>query len=152
MEFLYCLIYLLFISVFIYVIGRIYPRKYIFENAFPFNSFAFEKQGKIYDKINIKKWKTKLPDASLVMCKIFPKHILKKRIDKKTCIPLLIKETCVAEATHFFACIFGFGCTYIWRKNGGFILSVAYAIANIPFILIQRYNRPRLKRALIKFI
>ena len=48
------LIYLLLISVFIYVIGRIYPRKYIFENAFPFNSFAFERQGKIYDKINIK--------------------------------------------------------------------------------------------------
>ena len=145
---LYCIIYLATISVVIYVVGRIYPRKLIFENAFPFKSFSFEKNGLIYEKIKIKKWKTKLPDASLFFNKLFPRYVMKKRIKKRSSIPALIKETCIAESTHLIACILGFGCVKIWKKRGGFIISLLYCVFNIPFILIQRYNRPRLKRTL----
>lgn len=149
MQLIYCLIYLFSISVIIYVVGRFFPRKWIYENRFPFKSFKFEQQGKIYDKLKIKKWKTKLPDASLIFHKIVA-IIPKKRIDdnKKDNIPVLIKETCIAESNHFFAAILGFFCVKIWHNTGGIIVSVCFAFANIPFILIQRYNRPRLMRAL----
>ncbi|MBE5749233.1 MAG: glycosyl-4,4'-diaponeurosporenoate acyltransferase [Clostridiales bacterium] len=148
MPFVYCLIYLISISLIIYVIGRIYPRKWIKENSFPFKSFKFEKHGKIYDKLKIKKWKTKLPDFSLIMHKIISK-IPKKRIEntQNANLKILIKETCIAEATHFFAMIFGFLCVKIWYKFG-IIISTVFAALNVPFILIQRYNRPRLIRAL----
>ena len=147
MNLLHCLIYLASISIIIYVIGRIYPRKLVFENAFPFKSFSFEKDGLIYEKLKIKKWKTKLPDASLFFNKLFPRRIMKKRIEKISNIPALIKETCIAEATHLAACILGLGCVKIWKKRGGLVISLLYCVCNVPFILIQRYNRPRLKKS-----
>ena len=82
-KFIYWLAYMLAITVGIYVIGRIFPRKWIKEDKFPFRSFAFEKNGKIYDKIKIKKWKTKWPDASMVIHKIIP-QIPVKRFDDKS--------------------------------------------------------------------
>ena len=150
MDFLNCVVYLLIISVSVYFFGRIFPRKWINEEAFPFCEFAFEKGGKIYNKIHIKEWKTKLPDASLIMGKIFPKFVPTKRMDgnSKNKIPVLIKETCVAEGTHFLVALFGFYCHKIWRGGGGLIVGILFFILNLPFILIQRYNRPRLKRAL----
>lgn len=149
MEYLYCVIYLVSISLIVWFIGRIFPRKWIRENAFPFRSFAFEKGGKIYEKIKIRKWKTKFPDASVLLHKII-KKIPIKRMENRSAnkVSILIKESCVAEATHVIALVLGFVCLRIKRGFGGAILSILYALPNIPPILIQRYNRPRLKKAL----
>ena len=146
----YCLIYVIVLSIVIFLIGRIYPRKWIKENAFPFTSFKFEKNGKVYEKIKIKKWKTVFPDFSYLITKILPNFMPRKRIDKdpKTKIPVLIKESCVAESTHFIAIILGLFCITIYPKLGGIITYIVYALLNVPPILIQRYNRPRLKTAL----
>lgn len=45
-------------------------------------------------------------------------------------------------------CIMGLGCPLIWKSIGGWILFALYLLGNIPFILIQRYNRPKLVRLL----
>ena len=43
------------------------------------------------------------------------------------------------------------GLLKIWRGPGGVILTVIYIVfGNLPFLLIQRYNRPRLQRLLEK--
>lgn len=146
MDFLFCILYLVVMSVVVFLVGRFFPRKWIKEEKFPFKSFKFEKQGKIYEKLKIKKWKTRLPDASLILNKIFRKRMPVKRIRdlKKSSANVLVKETCVAEATHFWAGILGFLCVKIWKSAGGYIISAAYFLLNVPFILIQRYNRPRL--------
>ena len=60
----------------------------------------------------------------------------------------MIKETCIAEAAHLALMIMGFGCASIWEGKGGVVISIVYFIVNIPFVLIQRYNRPRLRRIL----
>lgn len=148
MGFFRCVIYLAVTSVTIFLCGRFYPRKWIFEDSFPYKSFSFEKEGSVYDKIKIRRWKTKWPDASMVFYRLFPKHYPKKRIENGNVekIPVLIKESCVAETTHVIASILGFGCIYIWRGAGGIIMSVLYLIPNIPPVIIQRYNRPRLKK------
>lgn len=148
-KFSYWLLYLLSLTVVIYVIGRIFPRKWIKEDKFPFRSFGFEKEGKIYDKIKIKKWKAKWPDASRIIHKIIP-IIPVKRFDDKSPekVKVLLEESCVAETTHVVAFVFGFFALFFWMSVLGVILTILYELVNIPPILIQRYNRPRLMRAL----
>lgn len=147
MQFLKTIHYILCVSIAVFILGRVFPRKWIFEDRFPFKSFEFEKGGRIYNKIGIMKWKTKLPDASVIITKIIPKFMPRKRIDQDNQIPILIKETCVAEATHVLVSFLGFGCVFIWNGIGGWIVSIAFLLFNIPFIIIQRFNRPRLIRA-----
>ena len=146
MKFLYCILYLIVSGIVIFLIGRIFPRKWIKYNKFPFKSFKLENNGIIYNKLKIKKWKTKLPDASVIICKFIPKFMPIKRIktNKKEEIEVLVKETCVAESTHFIAALTGFFCVRIWKSLGGWIISFIYLIWNYLFIMIQRYNRPRL--------
>lgn len=148
-KFIYWFAYMLTITVVIYVIGRVFPRKWIKEDKFPYRSFKFEKNGKIYDKIKIKNWKAKYPDASLIMHKIIPK-IPVKRIDTKypDKVKVLIKESCIAETTHVFGIMLGCFALFFWTSVISIILTILYAIVQIPPILIQRYNRPRLKKSL----
>ena len=56
----------------------------------------------------------------------------------------MIRETCVAEFIHVLLCIASLGCLRIWPGFGGFCMAFLYTLGNIPFIMIQRYNRPRL--------
>ena len=63
-----------------------------------------------------------------------------------------MQETCVAELVHDILAILTFGCVWIW-PGWGLWLSIAYVlIGHLPYIVIQRYNRPRLARmhALLK--
>ena len=147
MQFWKIIRYILCTSIVVFILGRVFPRKLIFEDRFPFKSFGFEKGGRIYNKIGIMKWKTQLPDASVTITKILPKFMPRKRIDQGDQIPILIKETCIAEATHVLVAILGFGCVFIWNGIGGWIVSIVFLLFNIPFIIIQRFNRPRLIRA-----
>ena len=151
MYLLYTLIYLAIISIAVFSLGRFFPRKWINENAFPFICFSRERGGALYEKIKIRKWKTKWPDASMILHRFFPKRYPKKRLDGEPIIklPVLIKESCIAELTHFLCCILGFSCVFIWKHIGGFILFILYLFVNIPPIIIQRYNRPRYKKLLL---
>ena len=63
----------------------------------------------------------------------------------------MIEETCVAELTHGLLCIAGLVLLAIWPGTGGVILTVIYIVfGNLPFLLIQRYNRPRLQKLLAR--
>ena len=121
--------------------GMAMPRKWFKPYSFPYRSYKWEKNGRVYEKIKIRKWKTKLPDVSRVTTKMLPKRI-SSRPDSERAL-LMAKETCVAESVHCTLSVFGFGCVLIWRGVGGITVSVLYALGNLPFILIQRYNRPR---------
>lgn len=144
MRFLRTIRYILRISIAVFVLGRVYPRRWISADHFPFKSFKFENGGRIYNKIGIMKWKTKLPDASMLITKLIPEFMPKKRLDQSEQIPILIKETCVAETTHVLVSILGFGCVSLWEGIGGWLISVTFLLINLPFIIIQRFNRPRL--------
>lgn len=84
---------------------------------------------------------------SRVFKKIMPAKKLEGRPEAEK-LRIMIKETCVAEMTHWVLIAFGIGYLFIWPGIGGtncFILSV---LVNLVFIVIQRYNRPRLLRIL----
>ena len=149
-----CLIYLLIMNISVWVAGRLFPRKWIRENDFPFCTLPCEKDGKIYEKLSIKKWKNKWPDASRIFHKVFGKAIEKiypkKSLNgnKKSKISTLIKESCIAEATHKAVSFLGWACLFIDTSWKVALLSFMHSVINLPSIVIQRYNRPRLKRAL----
>lgn len=152
MGFINCILYLITSGIIVLLIGRLFPRKWIREKSFPFKSYKFENEGKIYDKIKIRFWKTKLPDASLIISKISPNFMPKKRIDKiedsNEKIKVLVKETCVAESTHFVTGLLGLLCIRIWNKLGGKLIAVIYFVWNMLFVCIQRYNRPRMLKVI----
>ncbi len=145
MRFWICCGYYGFIGLLFFIIGRILPKKWFDYNAFPYKAFDCEKDGKIYEKIAISKWQSKVPDMS----RIFPKLMPKKRMvatDPDTLL-LMVRETCIAELIHVLLSICGLFGIYIMPGVWGVLFYAAYfLLGNLPFILIQRDNRPRLVR------
>jgi glycosyl-4,4'-diaponeurosporenoate acyltransferase len=109
----------------------------------------WEQGGRFYEKFFlVRKWKTFLPDIS---------DFLKWRFSKKhfqeisaNYIQKFINESCKSEFTHWMIIL----SSVLFILWGGifssfkiFILATAL---NLPYIIIQRYNRPRLIRLLNK--
>lgn len=123
------------------------PDHWLHNNQTFFKSRSFERNGDLWQSLfHIKSWKKFLPDASF---------ILKANYDKKelgqTNVENLEKfliEINRAELTHWLAMLPAF-LFFIWNPLWAGFIMIAYAIlANLPFILTQRYNRPRLQRLL----
>ena len=57
----------------------------------------------------------------------------------------LIKESCVAECIHTMLIAASPLISYFIDGPYGEFLTLIYALGNVPFIIIQRYNRPQLK-------
>lgn len=151
MKLLMSLIYVAVIGILAHYVGESLPRSLFSENKFPYRSFKWEKDGKFYKHLRIKKWKTRLPDMSRIMRDMLPKRVTYDATSEN--VSALIKETCVAECVHYWLCVFAVGIYLIWKNYVGVILTVVFILCNIPFIIIQRYNRPhliRLKSKLLK--
>lgn len=121
-------------------------REKIKEEKFPFRPFKWEKNGRVYDKINIRKWKNKVPDMSKLL-----KFMLPKKVDMGAGIQeikALIKETCVAEIVHCALIVLSLAVIFICPGTDGFLLFVICLCLNLPFIFIQRYNRPQYMTAI----
>ena len=139
-----CILYLAAIGVASFVIGRLLPKSWLHEDCFPFRPFAFERQGKLYEKLKIKSWQNKLPDMSRLFKHLMPAK--KMNDDTLRDLPLMIKETCVSECIHLLLPLAGLYCLRLWPGAGGIVVTLLYFLGNLPFVLIQRYNRPRLQR------
>lgn len=146
MELLQCMLYLAVLGVIGFVAGRLLPYEWLMENAFPFRAFAWERQGRIYEKLGIRSWNRKMPDMSRLLPRMMPAKRLQGR--SEATLPTMIKETCVAEVIHMLLGLAALHCLRIWRGWGGRIVVLLYWLGNLPYILIQRYNRPRLQRLL----
>ncbi len=116
-------------------------RDKIDENKHPFKSYKWEKNGKIYDKIAIRKWKSKVPDMSRYLRFLMPKKVVSGTTSKD--IKALIKETCIAEMVHIALIVLSLAVLFICPGRAGVILYILCFAGNLPFILIQRYNRPQ---------
>ena len=146
MRVFYCLCYAAGLGVVSFVLGRLVPQEWFDYTRFPYRSFAFEKGGKIYEAIGIAKWQSRVPDMSRIFPKLMPAKKIPARPDEQTLL-VMIRETCAAEATHTLLMLAGLGVIVIWPCVWGVMLYLVYAIlGNLIFIIIQRYNRPRLVR------
>lgn len=122
------------------------PRRIINYRAFPFRAYGFEREGRIYTAVGVHRWKDSLPDASKSV-----KAMMRKKVNMKMdaqALERLIRETCVAEFVHWLLIALTplYSCTIPLAY--GVLFSLIYALCNLPFIIVQRYNRPRLIRAM----
>lgn len=141
MKILITAIYVLVVGQICFFAGLVTPRNIFDENKFPFKPFKWENGGKVYDKLHIKKWKSKLPEMSKLTNLIFPKR-LKKNMTSED-FDRLVKESCIAEISHYILFVCSMGIYYIWRGKIGAFLALIYGfLGNVTYIIIQRYNRP----------
>ncbi len=61
---------------------------------------------------------------------------------------VLVQETCVAECVHWALTLLSAGIFFfLWRSGWAALLWLVYnVLGNVSFIVIQRYNRPRLQK------
>ena len=144
-DFITTLVMLMVVGVIGFILGELFPRRFVNYNHFPFNDFKWEDGGKFYLKLKINAWKDKVPDMSTFIKGMF----YKKNIGQTRSamyFERFIKETCVAEVVHVGLMFAGFIVFYNYHGYMGLFSSVLFAVGNVPFILIQRYNRPRFKQ------
>ena len=144
MKLLKCACYLALTGTVGFFAGRIVPKGWFKPEKGWFRSFSFERNGAVYEKLGIRKWHKKVLDMSRIFPMLMPAK--KMNAENQSDISIMIRETRIAEFTHMILGISGFLCLFLWRGIGGMIVSLLYCIGNIPFIMIQRYNRPRLEK------
>lgn len=148
MDFLRCVCYYAMVGIASFFVGRLVSRHRFRYDAVPFRPFPFEKEGRIYKKIGIARWQGKVPDMSRILKGLMPPKALAGRPDRETLL-VMVQETCVAELVHWLLCLAGLASLWLWPGAGGLLCWLLYClVGNLPFILIQRYNRPRLLKLL----
>jgi glycosyl-4,4'-diaponeurosporenoate acyltransferase len=108
---------------------------------------AWENQGRWYERVFvIKRWKGLLPDGARWFTGGFAKHTLGRRDLRH--LDRFRRETWRGELCHWCA-MASAPVFFLWNPWWGDVIIIAYAIvANLPCILVQRYNRARLQRVL----
>lgn len=103
----------------------------------------WERDGKFYnDVLKINKWKDFLPQH------IDKDGFSKNHIDDVSIEYLdeFIMETCRGEWNHTMNCMFSVILFFLNGFTMALILSLCLLIGNLPFAVIQRYNRFRLQK------
>lgn len=148
MGFWKCVLYMAILGILTFPIGRLLKKLDLRWDRPPFRALAWERGGEAYARVGIRRWKDLVPDVS----KVFPQIVPPKAIGGKVTPEVLedmLKETCVAELVHWLLLLPGLALIWLWPGAGGVITYAVYAvIGNLPFIMIQRYNRPRFARLL----
>ncbi len=105
----------------------------------------WENEGKFYERVfKIRKWKHLLPDGARTHKSGFRKGKLDSY--KPEYLKKFIIETGRAEIFHLLQ-ILPFWIFGLWSPAFVIWIMLAYAlIVNVPCILAQRYNRPRLRK------
>lgn len=143
MKILYAALYLAALGILAHPVGLILPRRWFDHSKVPFRAYKWENGGKAYEKLGVKTWKDRVPDMSKIMGDMVKKKM--STASTSAGLDTLITETCIAEAIHFALIVLSFGILFFWRDAWAYIVLALYNIlGNVPFIIIQRYNRPRL--------
>jgi glycosyl-4,4'-diaponeurosporenoate acyltransferase len=128
-------------------ICRLLPDRLLDPSSFYFRAHLWERSGRIYERIfRIRKWKKYLPDGGAVVKGGYRKKRLTDFTDEN--LKRFLIESCSAELTHVFAVppfiLFG-----LFVQPYVVVLMFFYAVlVNVPCIVSQRYNRPRVSALL----
>lgn len=142
-----CLVYMAALGVVSFGAGRLVPKRWFDAERWPWRCAAWEQR--LWKILRVKRWQAKVPDMSRLFSRLMPAKKLTR--DTYADLPRMIEETCVAEGTHALLSLAGLYMLRLWRGAGGAALTLAYILlGNVPFIIIQRYNRPRLQHLLAR--
>ena len=97
-------------------------------------------------RLGIRRWKRWMPDAGAVLPAGVRKDSLIGR--DRAALERLMLETSRAELVHLTLWPFWL-LTALWLPQAGVLINLVFAtLFNLPCLLLQRYNRLRLQRAL----
>lgn len=128
-------------------LGLLYVPDTLFQNTHPLNRVfrerAFEEKGLFWKKyLAVHRWKDRLPDGASLFNLGYKKKVLPEKSVEE--VNRFIKETKRAELTHWLLFLSG-PFFFFWNPVWAGWVNVIYAsLLNLPFIIIQRYNRARL--------
>ncbi|MDR1638277.1 MAG: hypothetical protein LBT59_01155 [Clostridiales bacterium] len=114
-----------------------------------FRTREWEREGMAYQKLfRIKKWKNALPELGDFFKGVFAKKKIKRfELDY---LREFAVETCRAELTHEGIILSSF-LFALWASPQVSLAIITVSIfLNIPFIMIQRHNRPRIVNMLAR--
>lgn len=124
------------------------PDSFFAPDIFLFRSHSFEKDGLIYNRIfRVRRWKHLLPDGGMVWKK---RGFKKKKLDNfsEETLKKFLVESARGEMAHWLA-ILPFWVFWFFTPPLVPWVMLVYALSvNIPCIIVQRYNRPRVERLL----
>lgn len=146
-DFLVCLVWGSLIGASSNFIMAVIDEKWYQPDLWLFRCRRWEREGQFYRKLRIHRWKDKLPDMS----KMFPKYLPTKRVNASMNadqVHKVAEETCKAEACHWGLCTATLSFFFVCEKfMAALTWWLVYSLVfNVPFIIIQRFNRPRLVR------
>ena len=103
---------------------------------------SFERGGRIYERIGIRRWKDRTPEAG----GLFPGGRSKRSSGGRSQLPRFAIETRRAELTHWWI-LAAAPLFVLWNPLPLAAAMAGYGVvANVPCILIQRFNRGRVAR------
>jgi glycosyl-4,4'-diaponeurosporenoate acyltransferase len=107
----------------------------------------FERDGRWYEeRWRIKAWKDRLPEGGAIFAGGFSKRSLRTR--EPDVLGRFVIETRRAEHTHWWLMALA-PLFFLWNPWWLALVMIGYAlIANVPCLMVQRYNRARLIRVL----
>ncbi len=121
------------------------PKKWLSPKGFLFKERKWEKGGAVYTKIfKVKKWKKYLPDGAAVRKNGYQKKNLTDYSTEN--LERFLLESCRAELVHLLS-IVPFWVFGLFAPVEIIFYMLIYALAvNLPCIIVQRYNRPRISK------
>lgn len=141
------LIIFIIFSITITIICQEIPNRHFYYKKWMFRERRWENGGHIYEHLfGVKRWKAKLPDISdFIRWRFNKKHLTEIGTHY---ISEFLRESCKSEFTHWMI-IFSTLTFNLWSDFFSTLPIFIFAsILNLPYIIIQRYNRPRLIRLL----
>lgn len=107
---------------------------------------AFERQGRVYERLGIRRWKDRTPELG----GLFAGGVSKRSSGGRSRLQRFAAETRRAEYTHWLVMAAG-PLFVLWNPWWLALVMVAYAVvANLPCLVIQRYNRARIDRIAVR--
>lgn len=123
------------------------PLQWLNPNRRFFQAFSWEKDGRIYDQIfHVRAWKRFIPNGSALYRGTF--SIKKLLTYDPAYLERWLVESVRSEVCHWLMIMPGF-LFFLWNSIIGGWLMVLYALLNnlVP-IIMQRFNRPRMRKLL----
>lgn len=121
--------------------GRLFERGSVFDRVL--RAGEWEAGGRVYRHLGIRRWKGFLPEAGGLFKGGFDKRHLGS--SEAAYLEQFRRETNRAEFSHWLTLVSA-STFFIWNPWWVGLAMIGYAIlTNLPFIVIQRYNRPRLE-------
>ena len=125
-------------------LAHLMPRGWFDPRAPLYRTRRFEREGRLYRAVGVHRWKDALPEAGNFFAGGFSKRSFAGA--EAAYLDRYLAETCRAEASHWISASLSL-TFFLWNPWYVGLFMIAYGlVTNLPFIIVQRYNRPRVAR------